>query len=165
MSKIRHILSVIHYKIRGAVRFQLTHFPCDDWENIYILSYYHHQIGSMNYYPLFRVRSWNNGLRCMSFCILLINLLVQGCDCGRVLYVFPFHSVTFSPYAHCISCVSTSTLGIFCRLGLFYWPYINQRTPTEYIIILKSSGLTSIWHRPVYTTANIPLKYIPVILR
>ena len=34
-----------------------------------ILSYYHHQIGSMNYYPLFRVRSWNNGMRCMSFYI------------------------------------------------------------------------------------------------
>ena len=34
---------------------------------IYTLSYYHHQIGSMNYYPLFRVRSWNNGVRCMSF--------------------------------------------------------------------------------------------------
>ena len=46
--------------------FQLTHFPCDDWENIYTLSYYHHQIGSMKYYPLFRVRSWNNGVRCMS---------------------------------------------------------------------------------------------------
>ena len=28
--KIRHILSVIHCKIRGAVCFQLTHFPCDD---------------------------------------------------------------------------------------------------------------------------------------
>ena len=28
---------------------------------IYTLSYYHHQMGSMNYYPLFRVRSWNNG--------------------------------------------------------------------------------------------------------
>ena len=71
MSKIRHILSVIHYKIRGSMCFQLTHFPCDDWENIYTLSYYHHRIGSMNYYPLFRVRSWNNGVRCMSFCILI----------------------------------------------------------------------------------------------
>ena len=39
---------------------------------IYILSYYHHQIGSMNYYPLFRVRSWNNGVRCMSFYIRMI---------------------------------------------------------------------------------------------
>ena len=51
--------------------FSVYPFPCDDWENIYTLSYYHHQIGSMNYYPLFRVRSWNNGVRCMSFCILM----------------------------------------------------------------------------------------------
>ena len=40
-------------------------------ERIYTLSYYHHQIGSMNYYPLFRVRSWNKGMRCMSLYILL----------------------------------------------------------------------------------------------
>ena len=72
VSKISHILSVIHYTIRGAVCFQFTNFPCDDWENIYTLSYYHHQIGSMSYYPLFRVRSWNNGVRCMSFCILMV---------------------------------------------------------------------------------------------
>ena len=52
---------------------QFTHFIFDDWENIYTLSYYHHQIGSMNYYPLFRVRSWNNGMRCMSFYILMIS--------------------------------------------------------------------------------------------
>ena len=38
-------------------------------ERIYILC--HHQIGSMNYYPMFRVRSWNNGMRCMSFYILI----------------------------------------------------------------------------------------------
>ena len=34
------------------------------------LSYHHHQIGSMNYYSLFRVRPRNNGLRCMSLYIL-----------------------------------------------------------------------------------------------
>ena len=67
-----NILSVIHYKIRGAMCFQFTHFPCDDWDNIYTLSYHHHQIGIMNYYPLFRVRLWNNGVRCMSFCILIL---------------------------------------------------------------------------------------------
>ena len=38
---------------------------------IYTSSYYHHPIGSMNYYSLFRVRSWNNGMRCMSFYILM----------------------------------------------------------------------------------------------
>ena len=69
VSQIRHILSVIHYTISGAVCFQFTHFPCDDWESIYALSYHHHQIGSMNDCPLLRVRSWNNGARCMSLCI------------------------------------------------------------------------------------------------
>ena len=71
-SKIKHILSVIQYTICGAVCFQFTHFPCDDWENIHTLSYYHYQTGSMNYYPLFRVRSWNNGVCCMTFYILMI---------------------------------------------------------------------------------------------
>ena len=68
---VKHILSVIHFRICGAVCFQFTHSLCDDWENIYTLSYSHHQIRSMNYYPLFRVRSWNNGMRCMSFYILM----------------------------------------------------------------------------------------------
>ena len=45
--KIKHILSFIHYTKCGAVCFQFTHFPCDDWEDVYILSCYHHQIGSM----------------------------------------------------------------------------------------------------------------------
>ena len=31
------IFSVIHYTIYGAVCFQFTHFPCDDWENILCL--------------------------------------------------------------------------------------------------------------------------------
>ena len=41
-------------------------------ERIHTLSYHHHQIGSINYYLLFRVRSWNNGMRCMSFYILMV---------------------------------------------------------------------------------------------
>ena len=57
--RISNILSlihyIIHYTICGTVCFQFTHSPCDDWEKIYTLSYFHHQIGSMNYYPLFRV--------------------------------------------------------------------------------------------------------------
>ena len=74
-SKIRHIVSVIHYTIYGAVSFQFTHFPCDDFERLCTLSYYHHhQIGCMNYYPLFRVRSWNDGMCCVSIYILVENL-------------------------------------------------------------------------------------------
>ena len=32
------IFSVIHYTICGALCFQFTHFPCDDYENILCLS-------------------------------------------------------------------------------------------------------------------------------
>ena len=86
--KIKHFLSVIHYTICGAVCF---HFFCDDCENIYTLSYHHHQIGSMNYYPLFRVRSWNNGVHCMSFYIRLnilytiIDIFINSAKCMPVL--------------------------------------------------------------------------------
>ena len=69
MSKIKHILLVIHYTICGAVCLQFTHFPWYDWENLWTLSYFHHRIGNMNYYPLFRVMSWNNDVRYMSFYI------------------------------------------------------------------------------------------------
>ena len=89
VSKIEHILSVIHYTICGAVCFQFTHFCCDDWENIYTLSYYHHQIGSMNYYPLFRVRSWNNGVRCMSFYILILSIKHLKCEIHAIVSLLP----------------------------------------------------------------------------
>ena len=39
--------------------------------SVYTLSYYHHQIGSMKYHPLFRARSWNNGMCCIFLYILL----------------------------------------------------------------------------------------------
>ena len=72
VSKIKHILSVIHYTIYGAVCLQFTHFPCDDWGNIYTLSHYHQQIGSMNCKSLFRSWPWNNGIRCMSLYIVIL---------------------------------------------------------------------------------------------
>ena len=46
-------------------------------ERIYTLSYYHDQIGSMIYYPLYRVRSWNKGMRCMFLYILMNSLYDQ----------------------------------------------------------------------------------------
>ena len=36
------------------------------FSSLSISSYYHNQIGNMNHQPLFRVRSWNNGMRCLS---------------------------------------------------------------------------------------------------
>ena len=70
--RLRELLPLTKFRVSllwrecQAVCFQFTHLPCDDWENIYTLSYHHHQIGSMSYYLLFRVRSWNNGIRCVS---------------------------------------------------------------------------------------------------
>ena len=78
-----HILSGIHYSIYGAVCFQFTQLLYDNWENIYkinTLFFFHHQIGSMNYYPLFKVRSWNNGVHRMSLYILkssCIHIIIQ----------------------------------------------------------------------------------------
>ena len=37
VSKIKYIFSVIHYAVYGAVCFQFTHFPCDDWDNIHFV--------------------------------------------------------------------------------------------------------------------------------
>ena len=36
--KIKHIFPVIRYTMHGTVSFQFTHFPCDDWGNIHVLS-------------------------------------------------------------------------------------------------------------------------------
>ena len=71
VSKIEHILSVIHYAIYGAVCFQFP-IPLLMNERIHTLSYYHHQFRSMDYHPLLRISSWNNGMRCMSPHILLM---------------------------------------------------------------------------------------------
>ena len=62
-------LSIVHYM--GLCVFSLP-IPLMMTEKVYTLSYYHHQIGSMKCYPLFRVRSWNNGMRCMSLYILIL---------------------------------------------------------------------------------------------
>ena len=47
-----------------------TLFFHDDCGNLCTLSYYNHQIGSVTHLPLSRVKSWNTGIRCMSFYIL-----------------------------------------------------------------------------------------------
>ena len=46
-------------------------------ESIYTLSCYHHLIGGMNYYPLFRVRSRNNGMTSMS--LYIRTMKVRSC--------------------------------------------------------------------------------------
>ena len=117
MSKIKHILWVIHYtihyKICGAVCFQFTHSPCDDWENIYTLSYYHHQIGSMNYYPLFRVRLWNNGVRCMSFYILFNEMLIENHTFSFKKMHLKMSSGKWQPFCLCLNVLNHESLNSF----------------------------------------------------
>ena len=80
VSKIMSILAIIFYAIYGAVRIQFTRFSYEDFEDTRTLSYYH-QIGSMTHLPLCRVRSWNKGMCCMSFYIILTNFgLIVSCS-------------------------------------------------------------------------------------
>ena len=105
VSKIKSILSIIFYLIYWAVSIQLAHFSYDDCENTCTLSYYHHhQIGSMTHLPLFRVRSWNNGLSCTYFYILIKQFATNS----------PHLSV---PYGIC----SWSPR----RLGMLFTMYVN----------------------------------------
>ena len=53
MSKIKSILSITFYALYGAVYIQLIHFSDDDCENVYDLSYFHHQIGRVTVLPLY----------------------------------------------------------------------------------------------------------------
>ena len=57
-------LSFIQY-VRLCV-FSLLNFPVMI-ARMCTLSFHHHQIGSMNHWPLFRARSWNNGTRRTSY--------------------------------------------------------------------------------------------------
>ena len=89
-SQLSIIQSIIQY-VGLFFFFQLTHSSCDDWDNIYTLSYHDHQIGSMNYYPLLRVRSWNNGVRCMSFYILTMQTISAFQTPRHICHKFPLY--------------------------------------------------------------------------
>ena len=77
---VRYILSSVWVKLSVFSQLSIIQcmglcvfsFPISLVMKIYTLSYYHHPIGSMNYYPLFRVMSWNNSLRCTSLYIITI---------------------------------------------------------------------------------------------
>ena len=72
------MISIILYSIYGDVFLQLTQFSCDDHETCTLS--YHYQIKSMNHLPLFKVRLWNNGKRCVLLYCYHITLLL-GTDC------------------------------------------------------------------------------------
>ena len=80
MTMIKPILSIIFRALYGlcVCSVPISH----DCENMCTWSYYHHQIGSMNHLPLFRVWIWKKWyvldvLLC-PYCIKLIGMLLIG---------------------------------------------------------------------------------------
>ena len=73
--------------------YQLTHFFSDDCENKCSLSSYHYQIGCIIDHPLFRVISWNSGMRCI---LTLVRWL--QCDlCLKILKIYKWHTSLVPP--------------------------------------------------------------------
>ena len=99
-------LSIIQYM--GLCVFSLP-IPLVMIKRIYTLSYYHHQIGRMNYYPLFRVRSWNNGVRCMSLYILFKHV--------------PWEFVNMNRNAVLIPCAVTVKIVLLYMFVISVWNY------------------------------------------
>ena len=89
-------------------------------ERIYTLSHYHHQIGSMNYYPLFRVSSWNNCMRCMSiYCRDVCK------DKRKGGFNITIYSPTWYFQTHCrvkedFNDTTTTTINVYNDNGILY---------------------------------------------
>ena len=114
--------------------FSVYPFPCDDWENIYTLSYYHHQIRSMNYYPLFRVRSWNNGMRCMFLYIPIISFWLTKFDIAATLHYLGWY---------CIWAIFVKIFMLIYKTPLIWFTLLLNR---EIILICQSWKITVTWH-------------------
>ena len=64
-------ISFIFYAIYGVACYPLAYFSFDYNEDVSASSYRHLQIRMMTHLPLIRVRSRNNGMCCMSYCVLI----------------------------------------------------------------------------------------------
>ena len=102
-------------------------------ERIYILSHdHHHQIGSMNYHPSFRIRSWNNGMRCMSLYIL-----------------FEVNEASKHHLTHCCVDLSLHNVIVICpsgHMGLPMSQNLSNRATLWWIYTIRNSMESS---RPV----------------
>ena len=117
----------------GAVCFQFTDLSCDDWENIYTLSYYHQQIESMNYHPLFRVRSWNNGVRCMSIYILMVWYdLTYDMTCCNLHIWYPLYlpgTMSWLLYGASLCCFQVLQMTAAIMTLSLYSPLVSWGSP------------------------------------
>ena len=126
VSKMKLILIFIFHAIYWAERMQLTDFICEcckACDNTWALLYHHHQIGSIDHLSLFRVKSWNNGMHCMFFYVLMNVSLFIGTPgvpailprkCASLWNSLRLLVFNFRPYYHRLSLSNTFTY--------HYWP-------------------------------------------
>ena len=136
--RLSHFFSIIFHAIYEAVCIQLTHFCYDYCENGCTLSYYHHQIVSIIYLPLFMVRSWKNGLRCVSLYILM---LMSFTEVTRNISLFSPHLFVTVSY-------------IFQEINDIVWNKWNSPLPWASVHWLVQCTLECHWNAtgdPVYT--------------
>ena len=113
VSKMTSILSTIFLTIYEDVRIQLTNFFYDDFENMCTLFCYHHQIGCMTHLPLFRVKSWNNVMHCMSFYILILMSNFVGDDTTLDLVVEGSPEVTLVGGSNPEACLNVTNQFVY----------------------------------------------------
>ena len=89
------------------------------------LSYYHHQIGSMSYHPLFRVRSWNNYMRYMSRYIVIDISSIACCGISFSNLISCFIRVPFlSSYIHFKSVYQECSSNNWQNLNNLHWRWL-----------------------------------------
>ena len=140
--KIKHILSVIHYTICGVLCFQFAHYLCDDWENIYPLSYI----------IIIKSEVWTHCLGlahetmicAVCFSIFLVTMLLNLKDC-----MFPINK---NP-----SCEHVSKILSF----VFFCPMLQRKSRSQVLSAIRSNiGLS-----PSYSKGQDPAACILICSR
>ena len=139
--------------------YVFTVYPIPSWwlREYIALSYYHHQIGSVNYYPLFRVRSWNNGMRCMSlysyaefFSIWWRHHVVCSRQSSWIyywVYMLVFESEFQQIFLFC-------NLGIWCENVSIYFDWTPSSSPRVNIMKWDYVELITFSRKPRINSCN-----------
>ena len=86
------------------------------------ICYYHYQIGSMDCYPLLRVRSWNNGMRCMFLYILMGTSILRFPTPTNVNSMAPERCGSNFTSVLCEIALRINTLSTSCEIGRRWVP-------------------------------------------
>ena len=152
LKNVRHILSVFfQLTIIQFIWLCVFRLPISlvMIERIYILSYYHHQIGSMNYHPLFRFRSWNNDMRCMSRYIRLHGIIahdVKSLSWAKIWELYNRIVTSFTEPDYLTSRETDCFMSAACY-GLFYLAPLHPE-PEWYFRVWCLMGKDAPWSGP-----------------